>query len=88
MGTMTDAADWAYEYVTTFLSEKAGIPSEDLVPGARLEELPVDSLDIVDFAMALEEDKGISLPDDELRAMETVQDMANLVIEHSKAQPQ
>jgi acyl carrier protein len=57
----------------------------DLDPAAVTEEssfltdLEVDSLDIVEYMMSLEDDLGIELPEEELEPLKTVGDVATLV---------
>jgi acyl carrier protein len=49
------------------------------------DDLGIDSLDAVELVMALEEEYGIKIPDEELGNMETVGDIVNCV-EKYKAQ--
>ncbi|MDR3689984.1 MAG: acyl carrier protein [Fimbriimonas sp.] len=52
------------------------VPNEKLVPEARLvEDLDVDSLFVVELAMALEEKFQIEVPEQELPALKTVADI-------------
>ncbi|ARP50394.1 MULTISPECIES: acyl carrier protein [Caproicibacterium] len=55
---------------------------DDLKPGSlkpetTFEELELDSLDIVDLAMACEDEFGINIPDD--ANLKNVQDLLNLI---------
>jgi len=51
------------------------IPVEQVNAGQTLEELRVDSLDAVTLVFDLEEAFGVSIPDDKVRALRTVQDI-------------
>ena len=44
-----------------------------------IEDLEADSLDIVEMLMTLEEDYGISIPDDEVREIKTVGDVKKYI---------
>lgn len=52
----------------------------------RLEEdLEADSLDLVELAMALEEELGMEIPDEDLEGIRTVGDAVNFVAERLPA---
>ena len=44
-----------------------------------IEDLEADSLDIVEMLMTLEEDYGISIPDDEVQEIKTVGDVKKYI---------
>ncbi len=68
--------------VITLLTERLGIPPETVTPTAELaEDLGVDSVDAVEFALALEREFDITLPDAALVDVKTVQDVINQVRE-------
>jgi acyl carrier protein len=55
------------------LEQEFAIPAEDVTPDARLrEDLDLDSVDAVSLAARLEEDTGLALSEQELKAMRTV----------------
>ena len=47
-----------------------------------IEDLGVDSLAVVDLALALEEEFAIKIPDDEVDRIKTVEDVVNLANAH------
>jgi acyl carrier protein len=55
-----------------------GVPVEDLNPGAPWSQLS-DSLEVVEFVMAIEESFGIELPDEEVEAMKCLDDLIRAV---------
>lgn len=57
---------WEVEFrVADVTSRQQGIPREKVRPDSRiLEELNIDSLDLVELLLALEEEFGVSIPDD------------------------
>ena len=72
--------------VITILTERLGIPAETVTPTAELaEDLGVDSVDAVEFALALEREFDITLPDAALVDVKTVQDVIDQVRERVPA---
>ena len=60
--------------------EVLSVPEEKVVPDARFgDDLDADSLDLVELVMALEEEFGIEVPEDELEGVETVGQAYDLV---------
>lgn len=65
------------ELLTTFteiLVEDFDIPAEEISPEATFEALGLDSLDVVDLTLAVEERTGVKLEDEELEDVRTVGD--------------
>ncbi len=75
--------------VLDILAEQLGVERSQLTPEARLEEdLGADSLDIVEIAMALDEQFHISLPDEAIERVSTVGDIFDVLSEFvGKSQP-
>ena len=72
--------------VIAILTERLGIPPETVTPTAELaEDLGVDSVDAVEFALALEREFDITLPDAALVDVKTVQDVIDQVRERVRA---
>ncbi|MBN2623167.1 MAG: acyl carrier protein [Acidimicrobiales bacterium] len=68
------------DLLTTFteiLVEDFDIPAEEIAPEATFEALGLDSLDVVDLTLAVEERVGIKLEDEELEDVRTVGDAVN-----------
>jgi acyl carrier protein len=62
---------------------------QQLTPEAKfIEDLGADSLDIVELVMALEEEFGIDIPDEDAEKMKTVGDAMNYLKAHAAAQQQ
>jgi acyl carrier protein len=56
------------------------VPAEKVVPEARFaEDLEADSLDLVELVMALEEEFGITVPEEDLEGVTTVAQAYDLV---------
>ena len=60
--------------------EVLSVPEDKVVPEARFgDDLDADSLDLVELVMALEEEFGIEVPEEELEGVETVGQAFELV---------
>lgn len=57
-----------------------GLDENKIVPAASLkEDLDIDSLDLVEISLALEDALGMSLPEEELEGINTIGDVVNLI---------
>jgi acyl carrier protein len=66
--------------VVEIIMEQLDVTKEECVPEASfIDDLGADSLDIVELIMALEENFGIEITDEELRKIRTVQDSFNFI---------
>jgi acyl carrier protein len=66
--------------VTAVLTQRLGISAELITPAAQLaDDLAVDSVDAVEFALALEREFNVRLPDEVIADVQTVQDVIDLV---------
>lgn len=66
--------------VVAILTQRLGISPEVVAPTAELaEDLGVDSVDAVEFTLALEREFNVTLPDEIIADVRTVQDVVDLV---------
>ncbi len=83
---MTHQGDVADRIIALF-TERLGIPPETVTPTAELgEDLGVDSVDAVEFTLALEREFNVTLPDAAFADVRTVQDVIDLIGEAVGAQ--
>jgi acyl carrier protein len=68
-----------YDKVAELLSDKFGVPSDEISPEATFEDLDLDSLDLVEFALAAEEEMGVRISDEEAEQLKTLQDTVTLL---------
>ena len=62
--------------VAKVIAEQLGIKAEEVKPTCKLiDDLKVDALDYIEVVMALEETLGISIPDEEMDKLITVEDL-------------
>ncbi len=74
-----------FEKIRAALSETFDIPAEQITMESDvIRDLEIDSLDMVEMAMDLEDDFGIEVPDEALMAMHTVGDVVHFVEENAK----
>ncbi len=67
-----------FEKVKEIIVDTLSCEMDDVTMEARLaEDLDADSLDAVELNMALEDELGVSVPDEELAQMKTVGDIVN-----------
>lgn len=70
------------DQIRSAIAESFGVDLEDLPPSKRIEELNVDSLDLVELICELEEQFSIEIPEEtdyETDRIPTVQDWIDLV---------
>ena len=62
------------------IEEIAGVPAADVTPEKSfVDDLDIDSLSMVEIAVAAQDKFGVEIPDDELKNLKTVQDVINYV---------
>lgn len=67
--------DPIFENVKAILVEQLGIEGDTVTPESSLiDDLNADSLDMVELVMAMEQEFGISIPDEEAERIKTVGD--------------
>ena len=71
--------------IASLIAEKLGKKIEEIKPESRLvEDLGADSLDVVEMIITLEDEFGLTLPDNEVKNMKTVADITNYITKNSK----
>jgi acyl carrier protein len=71
-----------FGWVTEVLAREFEFVADDLQPATRLvDDLDLDSIDAVDMAVRLEEKTGFRFGEEELRSLETLQDVVDLIHE-------
>lgn len=72
-----------FEKVRTIIVEQLGVEEETVKPDSEfLDDLGADSLDIVEFIMALEEEYGLEIPDEDVEKIVTVSDIVEYISEN------
>ena len=66
------------------VEEIAGVPAAEVTPGKSfVDDLDIDSLSMVEIAVAAQDKFGVEIPDDQLKDLTTVQDVVNFVAKNS-----
>jgi acyl carrier protein len=68
-----------YDKIVAMLDDKFGVSADEVTPESSFEELDLDSLDLVEFSMAAEDDLGVKITDDEAAELKTVGDAVRLL---------
>ena len=71
--------------VKDIIDEQLGVKPDQVTPAAKfIEDLGADSLDTVELVMALEEEFGIEVPDEQAEKLQSVGDVIKYVEESQK----
>jgi len=66
------------------IDEIAGVPADEVTPDKNfVDDLDIDSLSMVEIAVAAQDKFGVEIPDDQLKDLKTVQDVVNFVSKNS-----
>jgi len=82
--SLTEAATASKEDVLaelrSLLESEFGLKPQQIELASHLvDDLDLDSIDLVDFAVSLEERRGVKLDEEELKSVQTVEDAVNLI---------
>jgi acyl carrier protein len=62
------------------IDEVAGVPADQVTPDKTfVDDLDIDSLSMVEIAVAAQDKFGVEIPDDQLKDLKTVQDVVDYV---------
>lgn len=76
----TPSPESLFESLRRILQQEFEIPAEAVTPDAHLvDDLELDSVDAVSLAARLEEDTGLALAEDDVKAMRTVASVVDIV---------
>lgn len=70
--------------IKKIISEQLGVDEGEITPESHfIDDLGADSLDTVELVMALEEEFGIEIPDEDAEKIQTVGDVSKYIDEHA-----
>ncbi|WP_283138146.1 acyl carrier protein [Rhizohabitans arisaemae] len=62
------------------INEITGIPASEVTPEKSfVDHLDIDSLSMVEIAVAAQDEFGVEIPDDQLKHLKTVKDVINFI---------
>jgi acyl carrier protein len=70
-----------YDKVKQLLVDKFGVSEDEITPQATFSDLDLDSLDLVEFALAAEEELGVRISDEEAERLDSLEDTVKLLEE-------
>jgi acyl carrier protein len=66
--------------LSEIIDEIAGVPADEVTPDKTfVDDLDIDSLSMVEIAVAAQDKFGVEIPDDQLKDLKTVQDVVDYV---------
>lgn len=69
-----------FEKVREMLAKQLGIKPEVIKPESDVvKDLGADSLDVVELLISLEDNYGVSIPEEDMANLKTVQDIVNML---------
>ena len=69
-----------FEEICKILGEQLGIAPDTIRPEQEVvKDLGADSLDVVELMMALEDEHGITLPEEDIEKIKRVQDIVDIM---------
>ena len=67
------------------IEEIAGVPADEVTPNKSfVDDLDIDSLSMVEIAVAAQDKFGVEIPDEQLKDLTTVQDVVNYVAKNAR----
>jgi acyl carrier protein len=67
------------------VEEIAGVPADEVTPSKSfVDDLDIDSLSMVEIAVAAQDKFGVEIPDEQLKDLTTVQDVVNFVTKNAE----
>ena len=77
-------ANFSEDRVKEIIAKELEVDVKQITPEAKfIEDLGADSLDIVELVMALEEEFGLDIPDEDADKLKTVGDAMNYLQQHA-----
>lgn len=68
-----------YDRIVSYLSEQLDVPAENLKPETTFESLHLDSLDMVEMMMDMEEELSVDFEQDGSFSAETIGELADMI---------
>ena len=66
------------------LTDQFGVPADEITEDATFEALGLDSLDLVEVTLVIDEELGIRIPDEKLGDIQTTGDAVTVLVDLTK----
>ncbi|MDQ3327892.1 MAG: acyl carrier protein [Chloroflexota bacterium] len=77
--------DDQYDKLKTMVADRLHVSEDEITPDSKfVEDLNADSLEVVELVMALEDEFGVSIPDEDAEQMVTVKDAMDYIQAHAQ----
>lgn len=73
------AAESVLEAITRITAQHLGVDAAKVLPSSHFKDLGADSLDLIELVMAFEHEFHVSIPDDELMVISSVEDAVHRI---------
>ena len=74
-----------FEMVRAMLAKQLNLPAEKItLESDIIKDLGADSLDVVELLISLEDDYGISIPEEDIAGVKTVKDIVDMIEKFQK----
>lgn len=71
-----------FDKLREIISQSTDVNEENISPETTLDELGLDSIDLVDLIMTVEDAFSVSVPDEEFENIKSVSDIAEIIEKH------
>ena len=69
-----------FQKVRDMLANQLGVAASKITPQSEIvKDLGADSLDVVELLMSLEEEHGVTIPEEDVENIKTVQDIVDML---------
>lgn len=68
-----------FDSVKNTIVEQCAVNEDIITADATIENIGIDSLDVVDVIMALEDEYQIKIPDEDIEEIETINDLVEII---------
>lgn len=73
-----------YAKLKSMVADTLHVSEDEIMPESKfVDDLNADSLEVVELIMALEDEFGLSIPDEDAEKLETVQDALTYIEQHT-----
>ena len=73
-----------FDKVKDLISEQLDVKADDITEDSNIQDdLGADSLDVVDLVMAIEDEFGVEIPEDQVENIKTVGDIVKFIEDNS-----